>query len=300
MSWFYLALLAPLIYAVVNLVDDNMLRHVYKSPHIGAIVSGLFGGLPILSLLLWPAAGIAFQYSAISVICGFLLTLFYYFYFVALDKESPSVVVAFIGSAPILIGALAYIFLGERYTSLQIIGLGIILVSSILLVVNKSEKTHFSKSLVPLLGAAVIICIISVLLKYVYERAPFYPVYLWFCAGMVLGGIYLWLVLYYSKQTKTTKSLKKSLRKYFLLFLITEILAITAEFVMSLAISRGPVTVIRSIEGIQPVYILLISLALYPFYPKLFREVSEGKMVLKFILVSCIVGGLYLLKDTIR
>ena len=58
---------------------------------------------------------------------------------------------------------------------------------------------------------------------------------------------------------------------------------------MSLAISRGPVTVIRTMEGIQPVYILLISLALFPFYPKLFREVSEGKAAYKFALVSLIV-----------
>jgi drug/metabolite transporter (DMT)-like permease len=297
MSWFYLALLAPLIYAVVNLIDDNMLRHVYKSPHIGAIVSGLFGGLPLLSLFFLPVQGIGLQFAAAATLAGFLTTVFLYCYFVALDKESPSVVVAFLGAAPILLGALSFALLGERLTQSEIVGAGIVIVASGLLVTNRGDRTHFSKSLPSLLAATLLLSVISVLLKYAYNGAVFYPVYLTFCAGMMLGGVYFWLVLFYAKQTKTTKRLKKSLKKFFVLFLITELLGIAAEFTMSLAISRGPVTAVRTMEGIQPVYILLISVLLYPFYPKLFREVSEGRIAYKLALVSFIVAGLYLLRN---
>ncbi|HXE10150.1 MAG TPA: hypothetical protein VN554_01865, partial [Verrucomicrobiae bacterium] len=49
MTWFYLALLAPLLYAIVNLLDDNLLQFVYKSPYVAAVSAGFYGSLPLLS-----------------------------------------------------------------------------------------------------------------------------------------------------------------------------------------------------------------------------------------------------------
>ena len=76
MSWFYLALLAPLLYAVVNLIDDNLLQHVYESPYVGTAISGIFGALPLISLLFLNSTGISKQLGGLALLAGFLTTLY--------------------------------------------------------------------------------------------------------------------------------------------------------------------------------------------------------------------------------
>lgn len=297
MTWFYLALLAPLLYAIVNLVDDNLLRNVYRSPHIGAIISGLFGGLPLLSLLVRNSGVISEANIFLAATAGFLTVGFLYSYFISLDRESPSVVAAVTGSSPVVLGVLAYIFLDEPFTVSKIIGLTLVILASLVLVTSFKEKTHFSKSLAPMLSGAALICVISLLLKQVYDSVAFYPAYMCFSAGMLIGGFYFMLVLYHSERREMLRDLRLSLRRYFWLFLAVEALGLAADFTMNLAISKGPVTTIRTMESIQPAYVLLIALIMYPFKPHLFREAAEGGLLKKFVCIALIALGLYLVQS---
>lgn len=297
MTWFHLALLAPLIYAIVNLIDDNLMRHVYRSPHSGAIISGLFGGLPLFTLFFYDYTDIALRFEVEAAIAGFLLVGFYYCYFVALDRESPSVVVALGNTAPILLGVLAFIFLGERLGARDIVGLSLILGASVgLALAGGRSKTHFKRSILPILCGGVFVSINSLLIKDVFDHVPFYSAYMWLSAGMVAGGVYFMLVLYHANQREILYDLRRITRKYFWLFLLVEGLALVAEFTMNLAISRGPVTAVRAIEGIQPMYVLLIALCLYPFKPQFFREAGEGNILKKLAYIMVIIVGLYLVK----
>ncbi len=295
MTWFYLALLAPFLYAIVNLIDDNLLRNVYRSPHVGTIISGLFGGLPLLSLFFLDAEPISLRYQILSLIVGVLITAYLYFYFLALDRESPSIVVALLGVSPVIIGAFAFLVQGERLQASEIVGLGLVLAASTGLALGGGkEKTHFSKSLTPILFGALSICAYSLIAKDVYDHVPFYTAYMWVSAGMMIGGLYFLLVLFHSPSRYRLTELRKSFRKFFLLFLVTELLGIAAEFTTNLAISKGSVTIISALEGIQPIYVLLISLALFPFHAHLFREASEGGLKVKISLMLVIIVGLYL------
>jgi drug/metabolite transporter (DMT)-like permease len=300
MSWFYLALLAPLIYAVVNLIDDNLMRHIYRSPHSGAIISGLFGGLPLLSLAFHDYTNIPLQFELQAVLAGFLLVAFYYCYFLSLDRESPSVVVALTNMAPLLIGILAFIFLGERLGDRDVVSLALILAASIGLSLSSGpDRTHFKRSIGPIIFAGIFISVNSLLIKDVFDHVPFYSGYMWLSAGMVTGGFYFLLVLYHADQREILRDLRRIVRKYFGLFVFAEGMALLAEFTMNLAISRGPVTIIRTIEGIQPLFVLLIALVFYPLRPQLFREANEGKVLKKFFYIAVIIVGLFLLSRTL-
>lgn len=294
MSWFYLALLAPFLYAIVNLLDDNLLRNVYKTPYIGTIVSGLFAGLPLLILPFITLPYMATNLMWLAILTGILNVLFLYFYFVSLGEGSPSTVVAVLGLAPAFLPFLAAIFLNEQLAHLQLLGLALVVFASIGLTFNRRDTSF--KALRPLLTASAILCVNSLLLKYTFDRADFLSVYLLFSLGMMMGGG-LFIALLLAKQDRATLgSLKQATRKFFLLFFVTELVGISAEFVLNLAISRGPVSAVRIIENIQPVYVLLIALALFPFYPKLFREAGEGRLVKKFSLMAVIIVGLALVE----
>lgn len=298
MSWFYLALLAPLIYAIVNLIDDNLMRHVYRSPYSGAIISGLFAGLPILSLFFIDYTNIPLRFELEAAVAGFLLVAFYYCYFLALDRESPSVVVALGNTAPLLLGLLAFVFLGERLEFQDILGLSLILGASVgLALASGKGKTHLKQSLAPILLGSVFVAANSLLIKDVFDNVPFYSGYIWLSVGMVTGGVYFMLVLFHSNEREILRDIRRITRKYFWLFLLVEGLALAAEFTMNLAISKGPVTAIRALEGIQPMFVLLVAMIFYPFKPQLFREAGEGNIYKKIVYILIIIGGLYLVKQ---
>jgi drug/metabolite transporter (DMT)-like permease len=99
-------------------------------------------------------------------------------------------------------------------------------------------------------------------------------------------------MLYPSKGRKFIPYIKKNVH-HAPIFVFSELLNVAAIFVSHLAISRGPVSLVKVIGGVQPVYILLISLVLFPFFPRYFRK-SE-KLPLKSLLLFMILLGLWLM-----
>lgn len=295
MSWFYLALLAPLLYAIVNLLDDNLLHSIYRGPYLATAASGILGALPLLSLFFVDWTSIEYSQAGLMILAGFLTTIFYFFYFKSLAVDSPSVVVAMMGLVPAIVPILAYYFLGERLVGAQLVGFAIVLLATMALAVVDIRKFKFSAALLWVLVAVAITSVVSIMTKYVYDQAAFYPAYMSYVVGIGLGGIYFALIMYYDKRQHDMTIFKKSIHKVFAIFLVAELIAIAADFMSNLAISRGSVSLVRVIEGIQPMYVLIIAIALYPIWPKYFREAAEAKRTKKLVLMSVILAGLILI-----
>src|SRR3989344_1494482 len=295
MSWFYLALLAPFLYAIVVLIDDNLLRSIYKGPYLAAASSGIFGAMPLISLLFVDWTPITTQQTILMLLAGFLTAVYYFFYFKSLDVESPSIVIAMLGLVPATLPILAYLFLSEKLTVAQIVGFTIVLNDSLLLAMSEVKKFKFSAALLPVVVVVTILDITSLLTKYVYDRTSFYSAFMCYSMGLGVGGIYFALIMFFDNIKHDLSVFKKSIHKLFVIFILVELIAVAAEFTSNLAISRGAVSLVRVVEGIQPMYMLLIALLLYPLSPKHFREAKEGQLAKKFTLMIIITIGLFII-----
>ena len=295
MSWFYLALLAPLLYAIVNLIDDNLVRFVNKGPYFVATVAGIFGATPLISRLFIGTQPMSLKLTIFAVLAGFFTVLYYFFYLKALESEQPSIVIALFGLVPATLPFLAHSILHEQLIGAQIIGLAIVLIASLGLVITDFKKLKFSKAIVLILSSVVLLDAISIMTKYVYQQVPFYPAYMYFSVGMGLGGLYFLLVMLMTRGGNSFRQTRQSLKKFILLFIIGELINLGAEISLNLAVSRGPVSLVRVIESIQPIYVLLIAILLYPVAPKYFREAAETGRTKKFILMGIIIIGLIII-----
>ena len=291
MTWFYLALLVPLLSAIVNLLDDNLLQFVYKSPYVAGVSAGFYGSLPLLSLFFLDAHALPANLGILAFLAGMLTLLYYLFFFKGLDSEVPSIVVAMFGLAPATIPFFAHFIVHEKLAMLQVLGFMIVLVASLGLAVTDIKKLKFSKALIFVTIAVVFMDASSIMTKYVYQRADFYSVYMYFSAGIGAGALAVFLYKY-DDNIKAIKLISKSIKRLLPLFMLTELIGVSAEFTANQAISRGPVSLVKVIEGIQPMFVLLIALALYPVKPKFFREAEEGGAKQKFILMAVIIAGL--------
>jgi len=291
MTWFYLALLAPLLYAIVNLLDDNLLHYVYESPSLAAVSAGLFGSLPLLSLFVLHAHALPPRVVIMAVLTGMLTLGYYYFYFRGLESETPAVVVALLGLAPVFLPLFAHVFVHEHLVGPQAIGFGIVLVASLALAITDFKTFTFSRALVPALVAVCLLDAAALFSKSVYQQTDFYSGYMYFSLGMGLGGLGFFIIMFRDNVRTIVRS-SKNLKRLLPVIVITELMAVGAELTMNLAISRGPVSLVKVIMGIQPMFVLLIALALYPFWPQYFREVKAGKLIRKFAIMAILIGGL--------
>lgn len=291
MSWFYLALLSPLLYAITNFFDDNLLRSVYRGPYLATAFAGLFGTLPLLSLLFLSPGSISLHLGILAGLAGLLTVGYYFFYFRGLESDMPSVVIALFSLAPVTLPFFAHFLLHEQLGVAEIIGFILVLAASLALTSVNIKKFTFSKALVPVLMAVVLVDIVSLLTKYAYQQRAFYPVYMCFSVGMGVGGL-LFLSLKYSHNKANLVEIRHSIKKLAPIFFVTELINLGAEFTLNLAVSRGPVSLVRVIEGVQPIFVLLIALTLYPLSPRHFREAEAGHHLRKFALMAVIIIGL--------
>lgn len=292
-QWFLLALIAPALFALINIIDDNLLRNVYRSAHFGAIISGLFGLLPLGALFFVDISVPTPFVAALGLLAGFLTVMYYYFYFRGLEVEKPSVVISLFSLAPALIPFLAYFFLKEVLTLNQYLGFGIILFSSLAISATDIKKFKFSPAFLLVGFGAFIFAVVSVIGKYVYTEVDFWTGYMLFSMGMGLGALFL--VISTKKGRDFGKEFKKNFKKWILVFTLVELLGISAEFVGNLAISKGPVSIVKVVEGVQPIYVLLFAVLFFPFFPKYLRDAAGKNKLRNGFLMLLMIGGLYLI-----
>ncbi len=297
MEWILPALLAPLLWAIVNLLDDNLVRHVYKGALAGSVISGLFGLIPAILILVFARVDIYIDPRLILIIstAGFLNVVSFFFYFKALQRADPSVVVALFALTPAILPLLAYFIVDERLSTWQIIGFSTIILASIIYSMTDVKRFKFSPALIPALIAAGIFDVVSLANKFVFDRVDFYQAYLYFSFGMFLAGLYFMYLLIFQNNGKDLKGIiRKNSKLLLLLLALVEVIGLSADYVRNYALSIGPLSLVKAFENTQILYVLVISVLLYPLVPKWFPEAKAGKMTLKICMGLVIIAGVYM------
>jgi uncharacterized membrane protein len=292
-QWFLVAVLSPALFALVTLADDNLVRKVYKSPEFGAIVSGFFALLPLLAIPFFPIQIPPISIVILAMTAGFLTVNYYLLYFKALLVESPSIVITLFQMSRAMVPFLAYIFLGELLSRGEYIGFLIIFSSAVGISAIDIKKLKLSKAFPLIVVAALMTAVIAIIDKTAYKDIRFWDGYIFFCIGMGLGAFTLTRVT--SEGRNFYKNFFSKFKVFILLFLVTELLNIGAEMSLGYAISQGPVSLVKVIEGIQPFFVLLFAILLFPFMPQYFREASEKNLIRKILFMLLMLLGLYII-----
>lgn len=291
MDWFYVALLSPALFAVVNILDDNLLRSVYRTPFFGAIVSGLFSLLPLISLFFVTITIPPLPILLLCLLIGFLTVSYYLFYFKGLSLDAPSIVISLFNMSPAFVPFLAYVFLHETLEVNEYIGFIVILLASVGISVIEIKKLKFSPALYPIAFASFMYAIIAILQKYIYSFVDFWSGYIFISIGLGLGAIFY--MVFFKEGRAFPKEFKRIFKKWIFIFVIVELIGISAELSINYAISQGPVSLVKVIEGIQPMYVLLFAILFFPFFPKYFREATHGNIAKKIFFMGLMLVGLY-------
>lgn len=297
MSWFFLALLAPIFYALANHIDKYLLSRYFKAGEVGSLVlfSALFSffALPII-LIIEPAV---FTLDLIKILVlagnGSLTVFSIILYFYALEKEEASVVVPFYQTIPIFSFFLGYLILGETIRISEIIACFLIISGAMILSLDlKSEKSKIKYNVVFLmLGSSFLLAISGVLFKLIAVDAGFWISIFWEFIGRLAIGILIYLLVKsYREQFLQAMRVNKS--SVLALNSLSETLFIAAEGIISFAYLLVPIVFVSTVEALQPFFVLIIGIIITIFFPKFEKETLSRRVIIqKVIAIGLIIAG---------
>jgi uncharacterized membrane protein len=305
MSWFFIALVGPVLYAVCNHIDKHLLEKYFKGGQVGAatIFSALFGvvALPFIYLFAPAVMSLGTKSIAILVLSGALNVGCLILYLNALRDEEASVVVPFYQTIPIFGYLLGYVVLRETLDRRQLFACALIIAGTMLLSVERHKAGFRLKKKVAalMLCASFIYAVVGVVFKMVAVEDGFWPSVFWNLVGTgAVGFLLLGMATSYRRQFLSI--FKFNGPAVVSLNVLNEALFLVAETASAYATLLAPIALVMTVNGFQPFFVFVFELLIaFVFYPKAKREsVSAAAYAQKIAAIGSIVLGTSLLALT--
>ncbi|MFH1608980.1 MAG: DMT family transporter [Patescibacteria group bacterium] len=287
MTWFFFALAAPIMWAVVNVADKYLVsKFSQKDKERSSAGLVLFSGFLallfafIIQFFISGISGIPFFDKVLLIITGVLTIVWVILYLFTLETEEVSTVVPWFLTTPIFGFILGYIFFGETLSFTQIIGSVITLFGVFMISLDFGEegKRFKKKPAIYMLIACFLVALSGILFKYVTVEESFWISSFWQNIG--LGGTGLVLFLFIPNYRKQFfRMLRTGGKKIFTVNVITETLTISGNFLTNFALLLAPVSMVFLVGSFQPAFLLLFTLICTQFWPHIAKE-NTNKYVL--------------------
>lgn len=298
MTWFFIALAAPFLWALVNISDQYLVAR-YSTGVRGSGGLVLFSSL--IGIFVATLIGIftkgVFEISTLDklllILTGGATIAWIILYLFTLEIEDVSTVVPWFLMVPIFGYVLGYIFLDEILSSQQLIGSFIVLFGVFLISIDFSgQKKKFKwQSAFYMLVACFLVAISGVIFKYVAISDNFWISSFWGYAGLGVFGIFIFLFI--PKYRKEFMLMNKNGGvKIFTLNTISEILTVFGNLLTNYAILLAPVTMVYLVGSFQPAIVLFLTLLATKFFPNIVKEnLTKNILLPKIIALTLMLFG---------
>jgi drug/metabolite transporter (DMT)-like permease len=197
-SWFFIALGAPLLWAISNIIDKALVSRYFQNKGTGALmifsaVSGMIV-MPFVAIV-HPGVTEVSGVNALIMIASGLTTVFGLIpYFYALRRDDASLVVPIFQVIPVFNYILARIFLGEQLTSMQLLAGALIILGAVGISANYSQRRiHLKgKTLSLMLLSSLLMSLTNFLFKKVGLEETFWSTTFWAYVGYALAALVLY------------------------------------------------------------------------------------------------------------
>src|SRR3989339_52336 len=219
-NWLIVAFLAPMSWALVNIIDVYFVEEIYRDEVDGTIISGIFQILPwiiifpLFNINISDYFSINFGYYSsnkmqfsffmhdsllYSLMGGLLFSLVFYFYYRALFRQNDvSLVEIFNNLSVVIIPFVAYIFFREKLSFIGYVGMGITLLGAMMLMGDSIVKKNISFSLLSTMFACALFLSLSLVFEeHAYsilnvqglDNSGFWAGFFFFSLGVFVGSI---------------------------------------------------------------------------------------------------------------
>lgn len=283
--WIIFAFIAPAFYGIAEVLDNFLANKIFKSPWALTLCASLFNVcfLPVFFLFDPPSVP-PLHTIPVFILLGFVEFAYLYPYYKGLQNDDTSIVSALFGLSRIFIPILAFLIVGEVLSLLQYVGVVLIILSGVLLSLQKKHaKMIFSKSFWYIALAGFLLSFEGVLLKLLFKEGVTY--------STAVGGEMI-IALLFSLPLFTLKRVRKevvvpwySVKTLFFVLIVEELFTFLAFSSETYAINLAPVSIVKGVGMFIPFFILFYGKMLKTRFPGVFREHLGHVVILKKIVL---------------
>jgi uncharacterized membrane protein len=296
MSFFLLTLIAPAMWAFANHVDKFIVSRYFNNASLGAMMvfSALIGVVvfPVAFVFQDDAVTIGALAACIIILNGCLYLVGVQLYLMALRISDASTAVPILQLTPVIAFIFAYLVLGETISRNQMLGGALVILGAVIISFERGEGGFRCRGdVLGLLSLSSLLFAVQYLLFKVFAiHTNFWTTMLWESVGFICFGMFLLIFI------------KPYRRDFFAVFarrgwatgvnLAGEVCNITGKIVFNYVSLLMPMTLAWIGVGFQPIFILVYSVILTLFFPRICEEnVLGGHLVQKVASVGIMLVG---------
>lgn len=301
---YLLAIVSPLLYAATNHLDNILLEKYFKEGGVGTLMlfSALlaFMALPVLLMIDPGVLAVSFQHRWMLAGVGVVNTILLWAYLQAMFNDEPTVVIIYYQLVPVIGLGLGYLVLGETLTMMQIASMSIIIIGALILtvVLDGDGKIVFRlKTAGYMLLASFCWAAESTFFKVVALEENATRSFFWEHVSLVGIGLLMFILVPHYRHS-FLKALKLNSKPVLGLNVMNEGLYMVGNYVAAVVVVLIPVSLTLLMNSFQPLFVLLLGVALTVLFPHLDVEhVSKRHMAQKLLAIALTGVGAYLLAE---
>ncbi len=292
-----LAVIPPIIWAAGNHADKYSVDRFMKGRTPGALViftgvaAAIFAACIFLLRLVSP---VALAEASVMVASGLILILSYVPYVHALQTDEATNTASLFQLVTPCVYIFGLIFLGERLPFLKLCAGSLIFIGALVLSFDFTRFHIRRRTLFLILLASVMIAANVIMFKFFGLRTDFWTTCFYDMIGTALGGAVLFSIPQY--RADLISAIRKFKYRVVALSLAIEASGISARLLFGFVTLSVPAALVQFVNGLQPLFIVLIGIFLTKWAPHLGQEaIDRRSLIRKFSAILIMLLGLVLL-----
>jgi uncharacterized membrane protein len=305
--WLLFAFSGPILWALSTHVDKYLVERFFKHSDTAVLMvfTALIGVVMLPFIWFFAPADIALSLKAILVMAasGALYMGAMLFYLRAIQSEEASVIAPLFQTSTIFTFALAFIFLGEMLSALQLAGGALIVIGALSL--SLDSRFHFkklsAKVVTLMLICTFVLALSSVIFKYFAVEGTFWGTAFWTYVGEALFGIGILAVP--GNLSQFLSLFRRSPGAMVSINGANELINLGGGLGVRFASLLAPVALVSAISSTTTLFVFVFGILISIFLPKfgredisrtnLFRKGSAAALVALGIIIANLHGGGY-------
>lgn len=227
----------------------------------------------------------------VALVCGAFYLLAELLYYKAAQLEEISRVISLLYLDPLFTAVLSAFFLREFFSPLKYLGVGLLVSGAIAISYKKGNGLSFKGAFWFCILSAFLFACYNLQVKFLVNRMDF-----WTAFSYIRFGTFLCALPIFYFQFGIFKKLAQEHAGQFSLMMFNNFLVYLGAFFYTIASSLGYATLTTSINAIQPLFVLILTVAFSIFYPAILKEELNKRVIFqKLFAVALMFAGVLLI-----
>ncbi|MBA7467370.1 MAG: EamA family transporter [Dehalococcoidia bacterium] len=297
LDWVTTAVLSAAILGMVHVIDSHLISKRMPSFRAYLLVVGIFIFLVSIAFAcffplppnigVWPLS--------MAVLAGITRAASVIILLYLMKKEEVSIVIPIANTYPIFVALIAMPTLNETMNSLQWVAIVIVVFGVLLTSVRLNTGTQITwlgKPLILLAVSSILWAVSDVMTKYALDYMSTWNMY--WISHLILPLAFFSISFRPSVFREIMNYQKRN--SSVIMVALNETMAVTALILFYWSMQRGPVSLVSAVYSSRPLFVFLYAVIISRFSHFLLEEqTSRATLLLRFIAISLIVGGIIMI-----